>query len=334
MILIIIILIILLLLSIAFFTLADRKFMAAIQRRLGPNIIGFKGLFQPLADGGKLFGKQIIFINHANLLLFQFSPIFILSIAFFNWTLIPVFMSIENGTIFNLTAINFVGNKNLLFIFFILSTSTLSFLSAGWASFSKYATMGGIRGANQALGYELIISFVILILIFLNKGFSLESFLITQTLNTSYFSLHFDLFLIFWFSVLAETGRVPFDLPESESELVAGYFTEYSGFLFAFYFLAEYSNMIFSSSLISIIFFKGWFSIPFINSFYFSYNYLKYFSLIFVFLLLFSLHRAILARIRIDQLFYLNWKIFMPILTSSFSFSLFSISFFKLYFYV
>jgi NADH-quinone oxidoreductase subunit H len=305
--------VLLLLLSVAYNTLSDRKFMAASQRRKGPNVVGPKGILQPLTDGGKLFGKQVIILKNSNLILFQLAPILIFSISLFLWTLLPFFSTIHFGSIINLQQLVYSGNKNILFILLIMSFSTAAFLSAGWASSSKYAVLGGIRGANQVLGYELNLTFVIIILILFLRSFSLENLMLYQA-ETYNFFFHIELLLIFWISILAECGRVPFDLPESESELVAGYFTEYSGFLFALFFLAEYSNMIFNSFLSVVFFFGGWVTSPFNSELYFSVNYFKLFFGIFFFLLMFSLHRSVLARLRIDQLYYLNWKFFMPIL--------------------
>lgn len=305
------------LISVAYTTLADRKFMAGGQRREGPNVVGPSGLLQPLTDGGKLYGKQIIYIKNSNLTLFKLSPILIFSSALFLWIMFPFFSHINLGNLIEIKQIIYLNQYSIIGILLIMSFSTAAFLSAGWSSFSNYSKMGGVRGGNQVLGYELNLSFIIIILVVISNSISLSTIMLFQSNSTQIF-LHFDLFIIFWISVLAECGRVPFDLPESESELVAGYFTEYSGFLFALFFLAEYSNMIFNSIFAGILFFNGWIVMPFSSNFYLSVNYFKIFISVFIFLILFALHRSVLARVRIDQIYYLNWKIFMIILGSIF----------------
>lgn len=323
--------ILLTLLSVAYQTLFDRKFMAAAQRRLGPSIVGIKGAGQPLTDGGKLFGKQTISVKNSNSILFQLSPVILFALSLFIGTLLPILSTVSFGSLVSMSQISITTNVSLIFIVLVLSLSTLTFLSAGWASFSKYAELGGVRGANQALGYELILTFTIIILILFIRSLDLANFMIQQSFFFLKLSLHFDLLMIFWISVLAETARVPFDLPESESELVAGYFTEYAGFLFALFFLAEYNNMLFSSFFISALFFSGWLSIPYNFFVYYSVNYIFLFCFIICILILFSLHRSVLARVRIDQLYYLNWKMYMPWLSFSFFLSFFFLTLFQLY---
>jgi NADH-quinone oxidoreductase subunit H len=236
-----------LLVCVAFLTLVERKVMGAIQRRQGPHKVGFYGFLQPFADGLKLLIKEPIIPQYANKFLFLLAPIIFLSLSFVLWLVIPLsssyaFLDLRMG---------------VLFILSISSLSVYGIILAGWASNSKYAFFGSLRSAAQMISYEVSLSLIILPIIAYNKSYNLIDILFFQKFTGSNIFFFFPLFLLFFISALAETNRSPFDLPEAESELVSGYNVEYSGFGFAFFFIAEYLNIIFMSVLITILFLGG-----------------------------------------------------------------------------
>ena len=298
-----------LLIAIAYFTLVERKILASIQRRRGPNVVGIFGLLQPLADGLKLFVKETILPSNADIILFVFAPILTFLLSLISWTVIPLGF----GMFF--TELN-IG---ILYLLAISSLGVYGIIIGGWSSNSKYSFLGALRSTAQMISYELTIGFSILSVIICSKSLNLISIVLAQKTIWYCFPL-FPIFLIFFISCLAETNRHPFDLPEAEAELVSGYNVEYSAMGFALFFLGEYSNMLLMSSLSTILFLGGWsapfpFSIKFINflpgSFWFS---LK----ICFFIILFIVARAILPRYRYDQLMRLGWKIFLPFTLSWF----------------
>jgi len=291
-----------LLISVAYFTLAERKIMGVIQRRKGPNVIGFLGLLQPLADGLKLFVKETILPSNSNLFLFLLAPIITFILSLMGWAVIP----------FSLNSVLSDINIGILYIFAVSSLSVYGILIAGWASNSKYPFLGALRSAAQMISYEVSIGFIIVNVIIASGSFNLSEIVISQD-RIWYIIPLFPMFLIFCVSMLAETNRHPFDLPEAEAELVSGYNVEYSAMTFALFFLGEYANMLLMSSFASLLFLGGW--LPLINVF--PINILPgafWFSIkIFLGVFFFVLTRAALPRYRYDQLMFLGWKCFLPL---------------------
>jgi len=289
-----------LLISVAFYTLAERKVMAAIQRRIGPNVVGFAGLLQPIADGVKLIFKEAIIPFKANRGLFLAAPKVMLVLTFLNWSVIP----------FSPTAVFFDHNLSLIFVYALSSLSVYGIIASGWASNSKYAFLGALRSTAQMISYEVSLGFILVCVGILAGSFNLLKIVEAQQNNWFLFPL-FPLFFIFLVSILAETNRVPFDLPEAEAEIVAGYNTEYSSMTFAMFFLAEYSNMLIMSTLTVICFLGGWYiKIPFIGlvvSSQFLYI-IKILLVSFFFIWV----RGTLPRYRYDQLMLIGWKFFLP----------------------
>jgi len=300
------------LIAVAFFTVAERKIMAAIQRRRGPNVVGFMGLLQALADGLKLFVKETTLPSNSNLVIFLLAPMLSFVLSLISWSVIPFSNGIVAADI----------NLGILYLFAISSLNVYGILLAGWSSNSKYAYLGALRSAAQMISYEISIGFIVLTTVLCAGSFNLSNIVLAQT-KTYYIIPLFPMFVIFYISMLAETNRHPFDLPEAEAELVSGYNVEYSAMTFALFFLAEYSNMLLMSSFAAILFLGGWlppFNIfplyLFPGSFWFS---LK----IALGVVFFIVTRATLPRYRYDQLMQLGWKSFLPlslsfiILTSS-----------------
>jgi len=237
------------LLAVAFLTLLERKIMASMHQRKGPNVVGFFGLLQAFADGLKLFIKETIFPNSANILIFVLAPITTFLISLFVWAVIPFG---DNLVISDL-------NLSVVYIFAISSLGVYGIIFSGWSSNSKWAFLGSLRSTAQMISYEVSIGIIVLCVL-LCVG-SLNFFDIVESQRKIWFVVPlFPLFIMFFVSGLAETNRSPFDLPEAEAELVSGYNTEYSGIGFVLFFLGEYSNMVLMSSIITIYFFGGWFS--------------------------------------------------------------------------
>ena len=286
-----------LLLAVAYFTVAERKIMGAIQRRRGPNVIGFIGLLQALADGLKLFVKETILPSNSNLGVFLLAPILSFLLSVMSWAVIPFTHKVVLADI----------NLGILYLFAISSLNVYGIVLAGWSSNSKYAFLGALRSAAQMISYEISIGFIVLTIAVCVGSLNLSKIVLAQTEIWLIVPL-FPLFVMFYISMLAETNRHPFDLPEAEAELVSGYNVEYSSMTFALFFLGEYSNMLLMSALSSILFLGGWlpFIIPFLpGSLWFS---LK----VILGAIFFILTRATLPRYRYDQLMYLGWKSFLP----------------------
>ena len=296
----ILIIIIPLLISVAYFTLAERKILGAIQRRKGPNVVGVFGLLQPLSDGLKLMVKETIIPSNANKFIFVISPIITFVISLIGWSVIP----------YDKYSLLADINLGILFLLAISSLGVYGIIMSGWSSNSKYAFLGGLRSTAQMVSYEVSLGFIITIIITCCGSFNLS--LIIESQQNVWFIIPFlPLFLMFFTSALAETNRHPFDLPEAEAELVSGYNVEYSAMGFALFSLGEYSNMLLMSALNSILFFGGWLApfnfLTFIpGSFWFS-------TKICFFVLLFIVMRAALPRYRYDQLMGLGWKVFLPL---------------------
>ena len=291
-----------LLIAIAYFTLVERKILSAVQRRKGPNVIGYLGLLQPLSDGLKLFTKETIIPSNSNLVLFIMAPIITFVLSLMGWAVIP----------FTLNSVLSDINLGVLYLFAISSLSVYGIILAGWSSNSKYPFIGSLRSAAQMISYEVSIGFVIINVILCSGSFNLTEIVLAQS-KMWYIVPLFPMFLVFCVSMLAETNRPPFDLPEAEAELVSGYNVEYSSMTFAFFMLGEYSNMLLMSSFLAVLFLGGW--LPLINIIPFNIiPGVVWFSIkIFLGVFFFVLTRATLPRYRYDQLMFLGWKCFLPL---------------------
>lgn len=291
-----------LLISVAYFTIAERKLMGIIQRRKGPNVIGFIGLLQPLADGLKLFSKETILPSNSNLIVFLFAPALTFILSLIGWAVIPFSEEVVLADL----------NVGILYLFAVSSLSVYGIVMAGWASNSKYPFLGALRSAAQMISYEVSLGFIIINVCICTGSFNLTSIVLAQE-KIWYFIPLFPAFVMFSISMLAETNRHPFDLPEAEAELVSGYNVEYSAMTFALFFLGEYANMLLMSSFITILFLGGW--LPIFDVFLFNLvPGVVWFSLkISLGVLFFIVTRATLPRYRYDQLMFIGWKCFLPL---------------------
>jgi NADH-quinone oxidoreductase subunit H len=291
-----------LLVSIAYFTLAERKVIASIQRRRGPNTVGIWGLLQPLADGLKLLVKESILPSNANIIIFVLAPIITFLLSLLGWAVIP----------FGETAVLSDLNIGLLYIFAVSSLGVYGIITSGWSSNSKYAFIGALRSAAQMVSYEVSIGLIIISVLLCAGSLNLSKVIAAQEYIWYIIPL-FPIFIMFFISALAETNRAPFDLPEAEAELVAGYFVEYSAMGFALFFLGEYANILMMCALCSIFFLGGWLPlfpiIPFTlipGPLWFG---IKIAFMVFVFVWV----RAAYPRYRYDQLMRLGWKVLLPL---------------------
>ena len=289
-----------LILTVAYLTYAERKIIGAMQLRIGPNMVGPFGLLQPIADALKLLNKETIIPSASNKILFIAAPLITFCFSLAAWVVVPF----DDGLV--IADIN-VG---ILYILGVSSLSVYGVILAGWASNSKYGFLGSLRSAAQMISYEVSIGLII-ITVLINVG-SLNLSTIVKAQHDGWFIITlFPMWVIFFISSLAEANRTPFDLPEAEAELVAGYHVEYSSFTFALFFLGEYANMILLSALNVILFFGGW--LPPFKFLQFIPGYVWFACKISFFLFLFIWVRATLPRYRYDQLMKLGWKIFLPI---------------------
>jgi NADH-quinone oxidoreductase subunit H len=291
---------------IAYLILAERKVIASMQMRKGPNVVGPFGLFQPIADGLKLLTKETIIPAGANRVVFLLAPMLTFMLALVAWAVIP----------FDLGWVLADINVGVLYLFAISSLGVYGILMAGWASNSRYPFLGALRSAAQMVSYEVSIGFVIVTVLLCTGSLNLSVIVQAQEGPAGLFSWFWlpllPMFIVFFVSALAETNRAPFDLPEAEAELVAGYNVEYSAMMFALFFLGEYANMILMSAMAVVLFLGGWLSpipyepftwIPGIVWFA-----LKTALVLFTFLWV----RATFPRYRYDQLMRLGWKVFLP----------------------
>jgi NADH-quinone oxidoreductase subunit H len=295
-----------LLLAVAYLTLLERKLMASMQRRRGPNVVGIFGLLQPLADGLKLFLKETILPSNANISLFLIAPVLTFMLSLITWGVVPfgenmVFADLDLG---------------ILYILAISSLGIYGILISGWASNSKYAFLGGLRSAAQMVSYEVSMGLILCTVLLMAGSLNLSEIVEAQE-EIWYVVPLFPLWVIFLISTLAETNRAPFDLPEAEAELVAGYNVEYSAMGFALFFLGEYSNMLVMSGMSVLLFFGGW--LPpfsedsFLESILFWIPDPIWFALKLALIVSISIWaRAAFPRFRYDQLMSLGWKVFLP----------------------
>jgi NADH-quinone oxidoreductase subunit H len=289
------------LIGVAYLTYAERKVLAAIQLRKGPNVVGPFGLWQPFADAIKMLTKETIIPSGANRALFILAPMLTFSLAMLAWAVIPV----NDGW-----AIADI-NVGVLYLFAISSLGVYGIIIAGWASNSKYAFLGALRSAAQMVSYEVSMGFVLVTVLLCVGSLNLTDIVRAQT-KVWFFIPLFPMFIIFFISALAETNRAPFDLPEGESEIVAGFFVEYSSMSFGLFFLGEYANMILMSAMTSILFLGGW--LPPLSLAPFTWvpgpiwMILKICACLFTFIWV----RATFPRYRYDQLMRLGWKVFLP----------------------
>jgi len=303
------------LVSVAMIVWLDRRVWAFVQKRQGPNVVGPFGLLQSLADALKYIFKEIIIPASSNKVIFILAPIITMTLALISWAVIP----------FSETQVLANINVGILYLFAVSSLGVYGIIMGGWASNSKYPFLGAIRSAAQMVSYEVSIGIIIINVLLCVGSLNLNDIVLAQQ-NIWFVIPLFPMFVIFFISALAETNRPPFDLPEAEAELVAGYQTEYSGMMYAMFWLGEYANILLMCAMGSILFLGGWLS-P-IDLYPFNLipgAFWLIFKIIFLFIL-FALVKAIVPRYRYDQLMRLGWKIFLPlsltwvVLTASFLF--------------
>ncbi len=290
-----------LLVAVAYLTYAERKVLAAMQLRRGPNVVGPFGLLQPFADGLKALMKETIIPSGANRVVFILAPMVTFTLSMVAWAVIPF----DDGWV--LADIN-VG---ILYLFAISSLGVYGVIMAGWASNSKYPFLGALRSAAQMVSYEVSIGFVMISVLLCAGSLNLSE--IVQAQDGLWFCVPLlPMFVVFFISALAETNRAPFDLPEAEAELVSGFNVEYSGFPFAMFFLGEYANMILMSGIMTILFLGGWLPIADIAPFNWIPGVIWFGLKVSVLLFGFLWVRATFPRFRYDQLMRLGWKVFLP----------------------
>jgi len=290
------------LVSVAMIIWLDRRIWAFVQKRQGPNVVGPFGLLQPLADALKYIFKEIIIPSSSNKVIFVLAPIITMTLALISWAVIP----------FSATQVLADINVGILYLFAVSSLGVYGIIMGGWASNSKYPFLGAIRSAAQMISYEVSIGVIIINVLLCVGSLNLNEIVMAQE-NLWFVIPLFPMFVIFFISALAETNRPPFDLPEADAELVAGYQTEYSGMMYAMFWLGEYANILLMCAMGSVLFLGGWLSPIEIYPF----NLIPgaiwlIFKILFLFIL-FALVKAIVPRYRYDQLMRLGWKIFLPL---------------------
>ena len=290
------------LVSVAMIVWLDRRIWAFVQKRQGPNVVGPFGLLQSLADALKYIFKEVIIPSSSNKVIFILAPIVTMTLALISWAVIP----------FSATQVLADINVGILYLFAVSSLGVYGIIMGGWASNSKYPFLGAIRSAAQMVSYEVSIGVIIINVLLCVGSLNLNDIIMAQE-NLWFIIPLFPMFVIFFISALAETNRPPFDLPEAEAELVAGYQTEYSGMMYAMFWLGEYANILLMCAMGSILFLGGWLSPIDLYPF----NLIPgaiwmIFKILFLFVL-FALVKAIVPRYRYDQLMRLGWKIFLPL---------------------
>lgn len=290
------------LIAVAYYTYAERKVMGAMQRRQGPMTVGPFGLLQPIADGVKLFSKETIVPSGANKPVFFIAPMMLFALSLVAWAVIPF----DKGWV--------IANINvgILYLFAVSSMTVYGVIMAGWASNSRYAFLGGLRSASQMVSYEVSMGLIIVCVLLCTGSLNLQE--IVEAPRPVWMQiLLFPMFIVFLISILAETNRAPFDLPEGESEITGGFMVEYSAMVFALFFLGEYSAMILMSAMTTILFLGGWLP-PFgIEALAFVPGIIWFALKTILVMFVFLWARATLPRFRYDQLMRLGWKIFLPL---------------------
>jgi NADH-quinone oxidoreductase subunit H len=291
-----------LLLGVVIVLFADRKIWAAVQKRKGPNVVGPFGLFQIPADGLKFLFKEIIIPDGADKTVYFIAPILTSTLAIAAWAVIPIQENIVLSDI----------NVGVLYIFAMSSLGIYGILMAGWASNSKYPFLGALRSAAQMVSYEVSIGFVIVTVLMCVGSLNLSEIVYAQK-NIWFFIPLFPMFVVFFISALAETNRPPFDLPEAESELVAGYQTEYSAMPFLLFFLGEYINILLMCAMMTIMFFGGWYPPIDVAPFNLIPGFIWFLVKMMAIFYMISMVKAFVPRYRYDQLMRLGWKVFLPL---------------------
>jgi len=303
------------LVSVAMIVWLDRRVWAFVQKRQGPNVVGPFGLLQSLADALKYIFKEIIIPSSSNKVIFILAPIVTMTLALISWAVIP----------FSATQVLADINVGILYLFAVSSLGVYGIIMGGWASNSKYPFLGAIRSAAQMVSYEVSIGVIIINVLLCVGSLNLNDIVIAQK-NLWFVIPLFPMFVIFFISALAETNRPPFDLPEAEAELVAGYQTEYSGMMYAMFWLGEYANILLMCAMGSILFLGGWLSPIDMYPFTLVPGAIWLILKILLLFILFALVKATVPRYRYDQLMRLGWKVFLPlsltwvVLTSSYLF--------------
>ena len=303
------------LVSVAMIVWLDRRIWAFVQKRQGPNVVGPFGLLQSLADALKYMFKEVIIPSSSNKVIFILAPIVTMTLALISWAVIP----------FSATQVLADINVGILYLFAVSSLGVYGIIMGGWASNSKYPFLGAIRSAAQMVSYEVSIGVIIINVLLCVGSLNLNDIVMAQE-NLLFVIPLFPMFVIFFISALAETNRPPFDLPEAEAELVAGYQTEYSGMMYAMFWLGEYANILLMCAMGSVLFLGGWLSPIDLFPFNVIPGAIWLILKILLLFILFALVKAIVPRYRYDQLMRLGWKIFLPlsltwvVLTASFLF--------------
>ena len=290
------------LVSVAMIVWLDRRVWAFVQKRQGPNVVGPFGLLQSLADALKYIFKEIIIPSSSNKVIFVLAPIVTMTLALIAWAVIP----------FSATQVLADINVGILYLFAVSSLGVYGIIMGGWASNSKYPFLGAIRSAAQMVSYEVSIGVIIINVLLCVGSLNLNDIVLAQK-NLWFVIPLFPMFVIFFISALAETNRPPFDLPEAEAELVAGYQTEYSGMMYAMFWLGEYANILLMCAMGSILFLGGWMSPIEIYPFTLVPGAIWLILKILFLFILFALVKAIVPRYRYDQLMRLGWKVFLPL---------------------